>query len=40
MEIMIFLGCILLLGLFVVVSVVASMLGIIGSVVAEEDDEE
>ena len=40
MDIMIFLGCILLLVLFVVVSVVASMLGIIGSVVAEEDDEE
>ena len=40
MDIMIFLGCILLLVLFVVVSVVASKLGIIGSVVAEEDDEE
>ena len=40
MDIMIFLGCILLLVLFVVVSVVISMLGTIGAIVAEEDDEE
>ena len=40
MDIMIFLGCILLLVLFVVVSVVTSMLGTIGAMVAEEDDEE
>ena len=40
MDIMIFLGCILLLVLFVVVAVVTSMLGTIGAIVAEEDDEE
>ena len=33
-------GCILLLVLFVVVAVVTSMLGTIGAIVAEEDDEE
>ena len=40
MDIMIFLGWILLLVLFVVVAVVTSMLGTIGAIVAEEDDEE
>ena len=40
MDIMIFLGCIRLLVLFVVVAVVTSMLGTIGPIVAEEDDEE
>ena len=40
MDIMIFLGCILLLVLFVVVAVVTSMLGTIGAIVSEEDDEE
>ena len=40
MDIMIFLGCTLLLVLFVVVAVVTSMLGTIGAIVAEEDDEE
>ena len=40
MDIMIFLGCILLLVLFVVVAVVTSMLGTIGAIVAEEDYEE
>ena len=40
MDIMIFLGCILLLVLFVVVAVVTSRLGTIGAIVAEEDDEE
>ena len=40
MDIMIFLGCILLLVLFVVVAVVTSMLGTIGAIVAEEDDVE
>ena len=40
MDIMIFLGCILLRVLFVVVAVVTSMLGTIGAIVAEEDDEE
>ena len=39
-DIMIFLGCTLLLVLFVVVAVVTSMLGTIGAIVAEEDDEE
>ena len=40
MDIMFFLGCTLLLVLFVVVAVVTSMLGTIGAIVAEEDDEE
>ena len=40
MDIMIFLGCILLLVLFVVVAVVTSMLGTFGAIVADEDDEE
>ena len=40
MDIMIFLGCILLLVLFVVVAVVTSMLGTIGAIVAGEDDKE
>ena len=35
MDIMIFLGCILLLVLFVVVAVVTSMLGTIGAIVAD-----
>ena len=39
MDIMIFLGCTLLLVLFVVVAVVTSI-GTIGAIVAEEDDEE
>ena len=40
MDIMIFLGCTLLLVLFVVVAVVTSMLGTIGAIVAVEDDVE
>lgn len=39
MDIMIFLGCILLLVLFVVVAVVTGMLGTLGAIMAEEDDE-
>ena len=40
MDIMIFLGCILLLVLLVYEAVVTSMLRTIGAIVAEEDDEE
>ena len=40
MDIMIFLGCILLLVLFVVVAVVTSLFGTTGAIVAQEDHEE